>query len=82
MCSSVAPSRDGVSGNLDSFFNRMRVRAFLPRALVKAAEFTVGDADVRVIKMPVDVVISRPPVLFPPHGIGELAERVQIVGVV
>jgi hypothetical protein len=30
--------------------------------------------------MPVDVKISRPPVFRPPHKIGELAERVQIVG--
>jgi hypothetical protein len=30
--------------------------------------------------MPVDVKISRPPVFFPPHKIGEFAERVQIVG--
>jgi hypothetical protein len=79
MCSSVAPSARRF-GNLDSFFNRMRVSAFLPCAFVKPAEFTIGDADVRVIKMPVDVEISRPPVLFAPHKIGEFAERVQIVG--
>jgi hypothetical protein len=58
----------------------MRVCAFLSGAFVKTAEFAVGDADIRVIKMPVDVKISRPPVLFPPRKIGEFAERVQIVG--
>jgi hypothetical protein len=57
----------------------MRVCAFLSGAFIKSAEFTIGDADVRVIEMPVDVKISRPPVLFPPHRIGEFAERVQIV---
>jgi hypothetical protein len=72
--------RNGVSGNIDAFVNRMRVCALLPGAFVKPAKFTIGDADVRVIEMPVDVKISRPPVLFPPHKIGEFAERVQIVG--
>ena len=72
--------RHGIAGNLDSLVNRMRICAFLSGAFVKPTEFTIGDADVRVIEMPVDVVISRPPVFFAPDGIGEFAERIEVVG--
>ena len=52
---------------------RVRVGVCLPGTAVKAAEFTVGDADICMIKMAVDVVIRRQTVLLPANGIGELA---------
>ena len=62
--------------------NRMRVSVFLPRTAIKPAKFAVRDADIRVIKMPVDVVISRPPVLPSPDRIRQFPQRIQIVGVI
>ena len=49
--------------DVDAFLDGMRVGTFLPRTFVKAAKFAVCDADIRVIKMPVDVVIRRQAVL-------------------
>ena len=65
---------DGVAGDLDAFVHGMRVRTFLPGTLVESAELTVGDADVRVVEMPVDVVIRRQAVLAAADGVGQLAE--------
>ena len=45
--------------DLDPFLDRVRVGTFLPGTLVKAAEFAVSDADVRVVEMAVDVVVRR-----------------------
>ena len=73
---------DGVAGDLDAFFDRMRVRTFLPGTLVKAAKFAVGDADVRVVEVAVDVVIRRQPVLAAANRVGQLAESVEVGRVV
>src|SRR5436190_6449798 len=62
------------AGDLDRVRDRMRVRTVLPRTFVKTAKFAVGDADIRVVKMPVDVVIGRQPVLFAANEIGKFAE--------
>ena len=69
---------NGVAGDLDAFLDGMRVRTFLPRTFVKAAKFAVGDADVRVVEMAVDVVIRRQAVLSAADRVGQLAERVQV----
>ena len=52
-----------IASDLDAFLDRVRVGTLLPRPFVKAAELAVGDADVRVVEVAVDVVIGRQPVL-------------------
>ena len=74
--------RHRISRNLDAFVNRMRISIFLPRTPIKPAKLAVRDTDIRVIKMPVDIIISRPPVLPPPHRIRQFPKRIQIVGVI
>src|SRR4029079_13562373 len=73
---------NGLTCDLNAFLDRVRVCSFLPGTLVKSAEFTVGNADVRVIKMPVDVVVSRLAVLPATDMIGKLAECVEVCGIV
>src|SRR5436190_23342703 len=68
--------------DVDPLLDRMRVRTFLAGTFVKAAKFAVGDADISVIEMAVYVVIGRQAVLTPAEGVGQLAERVEIGGVV
>ena len=68
--------------DLDAFLNRMRVCAFLPGTLIEPAKLTVGDADVRVVKVPVDVVIRRQPVLAAANRVGKLAQSVEVGRVV
>ena len=74
--------RDRLPGDLDAFRDRMRVGVFLPGAPVKTAEFAVRHANVRVIEMPVDVVISHAPVFAAAHEIRQFPERVEILRVV
>ena len=69
---------DGGAGDLDAFLDRMCVRTFLPSTLVKAAEFAVGDADVRVVEVAVDVLIRRQPVFFAADMVGQFAESVEV----
>ncbi len=54
----------------------------MSRTAIKAAEFAVGDTDIRVIKVPVDVVIRRQPVLAAADGVGQLAKSIEVGGVV
>src|ERR1043166_272499 len=69
---------DGFAGDLNSLFDRMRVGTLLSSTLVKAAKFAVGDADIRMVEVAVDIVIRRQPVLFSPDVIGQFTERVKV----
>ena len=71
--------RDGLPRDLDPFRDRMRLSAFLPRPLVKPAKLAVGNADVRVVEMPVDVEVSRLAMLFATDEVGEHANGVEVV---
>ncbi|MBA3770691.1 MAG: hypothetical protein H0X08_09410, partial [Blastocatellia bacterium] len=64
--------------DLDGVGYRMRVSSFFTRTFVKAAEFAVSYTDIRVVKMPVDVVIGRQPVPLAADMIGQFADRVEI----
>ena len=57
------------AGDVDALLDRMRVGTFLTCTLVKAAKFAVGDADVRVVKVAVDVVISSQTMLASANGV-------------
>ena len=70
---------DGSSGDTHTFLDRMRVRTFLPGTFVKTAEFAVGDADIRVVEMPIDVVIGRQSVLLASNKIGQFTDRVEVI---
>ena len=73
---------NGGTGDLDTFLDRMCVCVFLPCPAIEPAKFTIRNADVRVVKVPVDVVIRRQPMLAPANGVGELAESIQVGRVV
>ena len=53
----------------------------LSRTSIKAAEFAVGDADVRVVEMAIDVVIGRQAVLAAADSVCQFAESVEVGGV-
>src|SRR5207247_305380 len=61
-----------------SLFHRMSVSILGPSTPIKTAKLTVGDADIRVVEMSVDVVIGRQPVLFATDVVGKLADRIEI----
>ena len=73
---------DGVACDLDAFFDRMRVRVLLPCTSIEPTELAIGHADVRVIEVSIDVVIRRYPVLTSANCIGQLAESIEVMGVV
>ncbi len=73
---------DCVSRNFYGVFDRVCVSVFVAAASVKTAELTIGDTDICVVKMAVDVVIRIFAVPLAPHMIGEFAKRVQIIGLI
>ena len=73
---------DRLTCDLDTFFDRVRVRTFLPRTFVKPTELAIRDADVRVIEVAIDVVISRQSMLLAAYMVGEFADCVEIGGVI
>ena len=60
----------------------MCVRTLLPGAFVEAAEFAIGDTDVGVVEMPIDVVIGRQAVLSPPDRVSQLPDGVKVGGAI
>src|SRR5882724_9840097 len=72
--------RKGLAGDAEGIVEVMRVRVRLARGAVEPAEFAINVADIRRIKMPVDVEISRAAMLLPADGVGEFAQGVEIVG--
>ncbi len=73
---------DGGACDLDAFFDRMCICAFLTCTFIKPAKLAIRNADVRVVKMPVDVVIRRQAVLAAANCVGQLAESVQVARLV
>src|SRR5207302_11456106 len=73
---------DRIPGDFNTLFNRMSICTLLAGAFVKPAKLAIGNADIRVVKMAVDVVIRRQPMLFPTNKIRQLAKRIQIIGLI
>src|SRR5437016_7063129 len=69
-----------LSGDLQRIVDVVRVSVRLARRAIEAAELAVDVANIRRIEMPIDVEVSGAAVLLSTHYIGQLAERVQVVG--
>src|SRR5262245_38341054 len=67
-----------LSGDFQRIVNVMCVSVGLARCAKEAAELTVDVANVRRVKVPVDVEVSRASVHLPPHRVREFSERVEI----
>jgi len=57
------------ASDLDAFFDRVSVSTFLPGTLIEPTELAIRNADIRVIKVPIDVVVRRQAVLAAANGV-------------
>ena len=60
--------------------DRVRISILGTCTAIKPAKFAVRDADIRMVKMPVDVVIGCPAVLLAPDMVGEFPDGIEVVG--
>src|SRR5215472_1877182 len=70
---------NGGACDLYCLLDRMCIRVFSPSATVKSAKLAVCNADICVVEMTIDVVISSQPVLLSPNKIGQLTQSIQVV---
>src|SRR6187549_4003068 len=64
--------------DLDGVCDRVRVRTFLARTFVKSAKLTIGDTNVCVVEMAIDVVIGGQAVTFTSNRVGQLTQSVKV----
>jgi hypothetical protein len=69
---------DRRASDIDTFFDRMSVRVLLSSSSIESAELAVGDADIRMVEVTIDVEVGGLTVLCPSDMVCKFAEGVQV----